>query len=149
MGLRVLQEQRQTPVFDQAKFCQTARKLDGEMRSSGARTVLLMTWERPDSIGYGVTTANLAAACNASGKELGAKAAPAGMAFARSLRGRPDIALYGQDGHPTMAGTYLAACVLYATIFERSLVGDPHFDASITAETGAYLQRIAAETLGF
>ena len=108
-----------------------------------------MTWERPDSISYGVTTANLAAAYNAIGTELGAKVAPAGLAFALSLRERPDLLLYSQDGHPTVYGTYLAACVLYGTIFGRSPVGNPYSDPSITAEMRAYLQHIAAESLGY
>jgi hypothetical protein len=145
----VLQEQSQTPVFDQQKFYQFARKFDQEIRSSGAQSILLMTWERSDSISYGVTTANLAAAYNAIGTELGAKVAPAGLAFALSLREKPDLLLYSQDGHPTVYGTYLAACVLYGTIFGRSPVGNPYSDPSITAEMRGYLQHIAAESLGY
>jgi len=48
-------------------------------------------------------------AYNLAGAELNAKVAPAGLAFAQALRQRPDLALYSQDGHPTMVGTYLAA----------------------------------------
>ena len=59
-----------------------------------------------------------------------------------------EIRAYSQDGHPTVNGTYLAACVLYGTIFGRSPVGNPYSDRSLSAETRAYLQRIAAEGLG-
>ena len=146
----VLQEQSQRPALENEKdkFREYARKLDSEIRANGARTVLLMTWERPDSIRYGVTTANMSTVFNAAGAELGARVAPAGTAFARSLRERPDIALYVQDGHPTTYGTYLAACVLYGVIFNKSPVGNPFSDKSIPPETRAYLQRIAAETVG-
>lgn len=145
----VLQEQSQTPIFDQTLFREFAGKFDREIRSNGAKTILLMTWERPDSVNYGVTTANLAAAYNAVGTELGAKVAPVGLAFDRSLRERPDLLLYNQDGHPTIYGTYLAACVLYGTVFEQSPVGRPDSDASIPMEIRVYFQRIAAESLGY
>ena len=145
----VLQEQSQTPIFDREKFYEFATKFDGEIRHSGAKTVLLMTWERPDSVGYGVTTANLAAAVNALGAQLGARVAPAGSAFALSLRERPDLTLYSQDGHPTVYGTYLAACVLYATIFGQTPAGNQYADMSIDANTRAYFQHIAAQSLGY
>jgi len=145
----VLQEQSQAPVINQAKFYAFARMFDDEIRRSGARTILLMTWERPDSKNLGVTTDGLAAAYTAIGKELGAKVAPAGLAFARSLKIRPDVALCIQDGHPTVEGTYLAACVLYRTIFELNPVGNPNSEDKISAGTEKYLQQIAADSSGF
>lgn len=145
----VLQEQSQTPIINQGKFFEYAGYFDAEITSSGATTVLLMTWERPDSVRAGVTFANLANAYNALGKALGARVAPAGSAFARSLREKPELALYIQDGHPTIYGTYLAACVLYGTLWSVSPVGNQFADPSISAELRAYLQRVAAETLGF
>ncbi|MBD1912950.1 MULTISPECIES: hypothetical protein [unclassified Leptolyngbya] len=145
----VLQEQSQIPIFDPGKFHKSVRKLDKEIRKRGAKTVLLMTWERPDSVSYGVTTASLADAYNAVGAELGATVAPAGLAFARSLTERPDLVLYNLDGHPTPYGTYLAACVLYGTIFERSPVGNPYGGRSIPRDVGVYFQKIAAESLGY
>lgn len=146
----VLQEQSQRPVIENEKdkFREFARMFDSEIRANGARTVLLMTWERPDSVRYGVTTANMSTVFNSEGAELGARVAPAGTAFARSLRERPDLVLYSQDGHPNTYGTYLAACVLYGAIFNKSPVGNPYSDKGISPETRAYLQRIAAETMG-
>lgn len=141
----ILQEQSQTPIVNQKKFYEFVRKFDEEIRRSGAKTILLMTWERPDSRKFGVTTDNLAATYTALGKELGVKVAPAGLAFARSIRSKPELALYSQDGHPTMEGTYLAACVLYRTIFEDNLVGNPYSVRSIPADIKDYLQEIAAE----
>jgi hypothetical protein len=90
----------------------------------------------------------LAAAYIAIGKELGVKVAPAGLAFAHSIRGKPELALYSLDGHPTVEGTYLVACVLYQTIFENSPVGNPYSERSIPSEMRAYLQQIAAENSG-
>ena len=139
----VLQEQSQTPVSDPQKFFEAVRDFDVEARAIGAHTILLMTWERPDSVNYGVTTANLAAAYQKVGSELDIPVAPAGLAFARSLSERPDLSLYSQDGHPTMNGTYLAACVLYGTIFGQSPLGNPYSDRSIGPDVRDFLQKIA------
>ncbi len=141
----VLQEQSQTPIVDPGKFYEYAGKLNQEVKNSGAETILLMTWERPDSVSYGVTTAALAEAYDSAGASLGAKVAPAGLAFAEALREDPNISLYSQDGHPTVEGTYLAACVLYETIFGKSPVGIRFADSGITEEDKTFLQNVAAE----
>jgi hypothetical protein len=143
----VLQEQSQGPVINRTRFFDAARRFDSEIRRAGAKTVLLMTWERPDSVRYGVTTSNLASAYTSLGAELGAKVAPAGLACARALAGMPGLALYIQDGHPTAEGTYLAACVLYGTLFEQSPVENPRSDQRIPDDKKAYLQQIASESL--
>lgn len=145
----ILQDQSQTPVLDPQKFFESVRDFDVEMRASGAHTILLMTWERPDSVGAGVTTEHLAAAFLGVGRELDVLVAPAGLAFSRSLEQRPDLILYSQDGHPTLYGTYLAACVLYGTIFGKSPVGNPYSDRNISPEIRDYLQKIAAQSLGY
>jgi hypothetical protein len=135
--------------INQKKFYEFARMFDEEIRRSGARTILLMTWERPDSRNWGVTTDGLAATFTAIGKELGAKVAPAGLAFAHSLQVKPELALCTQDGHPTVEGTYLAACVLYRTIFDISPVGIQYSQDNISAETRTYLQQVATDCSGF
>ena len=141
----VLQEQSQAPVINKIKFYNFARKFDEEIRRNGAKTVLLMTWERPDSKQYGVTTENLAATYTTIGKELGAIVAPVGLSFARAIRGKPELTLYNQDGHPTMEGTYLAACVLYRTILHESPLGNPYSEKNISSNVKEYLQQIAAD----
>jgi hypothetical protein len=143
----VLQEQSQTPVLAPQSFEQCVRQFDDQIRAVKAKTVLLTTWQRPDSVQMGVTTASLAAAYEQAGRQVDAIVAPAGGAFAASLAKRPDITLTSPDGHPTAAGTYLAACVLYGAITNRSPVGN-----SFGPEDGqerSYLQRIAAQTLGY
>jgi hypothetical protein len=145
----VLQEQSQTPIFDQRSFRTYAAEFDQVIRNAGGRTLLLMTWERPDSVSAGITAANLANAYTSVGNAIGVNVAPAGLAFARSLRTRPDLVLYGQDGHPTQAGTFLAACVLYASIVRTSPIGNPYSGDGISAETSVYLEQVAAASSGF
>lgn len=50
--------------------------------------------------------------------------APVGAAFQRCTREHPQIELYDQDrSHPSPAGSYLAALVIYATLFNDSPIG--------------------------
>lgn len=57
-------------------------------------------------------------------KELHAQVAPVGMAWKKALAQNPKLDLYQADkSHPTPQGSYLAACVFYATLFNKSPVG--------------------------
>ena len=105
-----------------------------------------MTWERPDSVVYGVTTTGLADAYTTIGTEINAIVAPAGLAFANAMAKKPDLLLYSQDGHPTHSGTYLAACVLYKTIFGMSPVGNKYGGGVTFSDWRTFLQQVAAET---
>ena len=93
--------------------------------------------------------------------ELGANVAPVSLAWQRAMEERPEVAVYSTDDvHPSLYGTYLAANVVYATVFGESPVGlayvppDTGFVVStgeviegVTAEAAAFLQRIAWETV--
>src|SRR5262245_11800529 len=141
----VLQEQSQLPVASNAVYMEFARKFNAEIRAKGAEVILLMTWERPDSKSYGVTTQNLANRINEAGRILNAKVAPAGLVFARSLERRPDLTLYTADGHPTIRGSYLAACVLYKVITGKSAIQSTFKPTGISDQDRDFLQKIAFE----
>ena len=143
----ILQEQSQTPVTDYKAFAEYAQKLNEEIKVSGAETILFMTWERPDSIQYGVTTSQLANNYRFLGQQLGIKVAPVGLAFANALQERPTLVLYSEDGHPTLQGTYLAAAVFYGIIYDQSPVGI-NYNAGMSDEDALFLQNIAARALG-
>jgi hypothetical protein len=144
----VLQDQSVAPVFSTPEFYTYGQDFVTAIRAAGARPVLLMTWERPDAVSVGVTAAKLAAAYEGLGAATGAAVAPAGWAFAASLKQRPDIALNVVDGHPTAAGTYLAACVLYRTVFGAGHVASVAQDPLQPADVQDHLKRIAAGELG-
>lgn len=74
--------------------------------------------------------------------------APVGAAFALSLKKHPEISLYGADNHHASAeGSYLAALVIYASLFQDDPVGAarefPNF--TIAADQASHLQEIARE----
>jgi hypothetical protein len=145
----VLQEQSQASVLDPELFFNAVRDFDAAVHLSGARSILLMTWQYPESLKNGVTTESLWIAYRSVGSKLGIPVAPAGLAFSSALQERPDIVLNSADGHPTIYGTYLAACVLYGTIYRKSPQGNSYAAKGIAPEARDFLQRIAAQTLGY
>lgn len=73
--------------------------------------------------------------------------APVGVAWKNVRDTQPQIDLYVADGsHPSAAGTYLAACVFYCTLFQESCV-DATFNSSLPAATAAILRSIASATV--
>lgn len=73
--------------------------------------------------------------------------APVGAAWKQVRDTHPLINLYAPDGsHPSVAGTYLAACVFYCTFFQESCV-DATFSASLPPDTAAILRSIASATV--
>jgi hypothetical protein len=117
----VLQEQSTLPLKNPARMHEYIRLFDQEIKASGAKTVLYMTWARrhewhrqPD----------LSETYLGIGKSIGAMVVPVGMAWQRVLIARPSLILHDKDNsHPSLAGTYLAACVFYAALFELSPEG--------------------------
>ncbi|MEO8589002.1 MAG: DUF4886 domain-containing protein [Flavobacteriales bacterium] len=74
-------------------------------------------------------------------------AAPVGVAWQRVRQDHPEIDLYQADGHhPTMEGSYLAACVFYSTLFNASCVG-ASFTSGLPPATATILQGIASSTV--
>ena len=140
----VLQEQSQYPVYESGAFIDSAQRLSAEVRKTGATPLLLMTWARPDS--PGVTTKALNSAFSNAGKRLKLDVIPAGVAFGASLAEQPGIVLNKPDGHPTREGTYLAACVVYATLFGESPVGNS-YTGGLDAEVAFKLQEKAGQAV--
>jgi hypothetical protein len=83
---------------------------------------------------------------NAVGREVGAKVIPVGLAFEMSYQRRPDLRWHDEhDGsHPSLAGTYLAAAVAYATLYETTPVGNAYnYNGKLPADVFKYLQQVA------
>jgi poly(3-hydroxybutyrate) depolymerase len=125
-------------------FRNAARKFAGIARKQGTRPVFFMTWAYT---GQPEMTAELDHAYTDIGRELNAEVVPVGLAFATVTKDRPDIALRIDDArHPTLAGTYLAACTFFAALYRQSPEG-LDYDAGLGKETAAYLQQVAWKTV--
>ena len=73
-----------------------------------------------------------------------ASVSPVGVAWKYVRDNHPNIDLYTADGsHPSYAGSYLAACTFYASIFHSSPVGST-FIGSLSANRALKLQQAAS-----
>jgi hypothetical protein len=152
----VLQEQSEYPAVAarrQELVYPALRALRDRIAEVGAVPILFMTWGRRDGcpeIGYqtyeemqaGVEEGYLEIA-----DEYGWAVVPVGVAWRNAIEQRPDLELWLPDGiHPTLPGSYLAACTFYAAIFRHSPVG-LGFLAGLPEEEARFLQGIAAATV--
>jgi hypothetical protein len=79
--------------------------------------------------------------------ELEVLVAPVGAAWQNGMARDPQLDLWQADGiHPNREGTYLAACVFYATIYRQSPQGLT-YTAGLAQEKAQFLQTVAAETV--
>lgn len=135
-----------------ARFRATARKYIAKIRAIGATPALYLThaYVPPHRRADPAMAETVARATIELANELDTLVIPVGLAFARSYAERPDLPLHEAfDGtHPNLYGTYLAASVVYRTIYARP-VADISYDyfGEIDAETAAYLRRMADRTV--
>ncbi|MDO9020682.1 MAG: SGNH/GDSL hydrolase family protein [Deltaproteobacteria bacterium] len=146
----VLQGQSVEPVLNPSEFRTYSLRLGGLASTHGARPVFFATWPRragdalyaqPWSGGtpQGFNTRMHAAYSEVAAMTSGGLAA-VGNAWMRALDARPTIDLYDPDGsHPSAAGSWLAACVLY-----RALTDTP-----APAETETAVTSLPLADVGF
>ena len=136
-----------------AKYRQTVKEFDALVRKYGGRTALY--WLPPHGQPGGKMppeelNRRLGEMTVSAANEIGAIVIPVGLAFQEAFRQRPGIKLQMgyDDYHPTVAGQYLASSVVYATLYERSPVGNPYdYFGAIDADTKAFVQKVADETV--
>jgi hypothetical protein len=139
----VLQEQSTLPVKNAERMKENVRLFDEAIRGAGAKTALYMTWSRrhaPES------QRALTDAYASVGQELGATVVPVGVAWQdfRSKHDKPD--LYDKDGsHPSLAGSYLAACVFLAVLHDENPAGIDWMPDNLRADDAKLLQRAACD----
>ena len=152
----VLQEQSQIPAVEELRQTQmypAARRLISSIRNRGAQPLFYLTWGRRDGWSetgmptYASMQSAIVDGYLAIAADQRVAVAPVGEAWSTLVtRGAP-TPLWQEDGsHPTEAGTYLAACVFYATIFRESPKG-LGYHASLSADAAAMIQSVAAETV--
>ena len=138
----IMMDCSQCPIHPQLKpvFHAFVKKDAEIVVKNGARPVLFMSWAYKDKPEM---TAQLAEQYTVAGNANDALVIPAGLAFARAIEGRPELELYQADKrHPTLAGTYLAACTTWAALSKKSPVGNS-YTAGLAPELAAYLQKAA------
>ena len=138
----IMMDCSQCPIHPQLQqaFHDTVKADAKLLAERGIRPVLFMSWAYKDKPEM---TAQLAEQYTRAGQANGAQVIPVGLAFARSVASRPDIELYVADKrHPSLAGTYLAACTSFATLYDKSPVGLA-YTAGLSADVARALQSAA------
>ena len=141
----IMMDCSQCPIHPklQPLFYEYVKKDSEIVRARGAEPVLFMSWAYADKPEM---TEQLAAEYIKAGKTNNALVVPAGYAFSNSLKKRPDIVLNVSDKrHPTLAGTYLAACTVMASLYKINPVGNK-YAAGLPADVASHLQAVAWET---
>ena len=84
-----------------------------------------------------------------AGKENNVKVIPVGIGFENAYKENPNIQLHNLDGtHPSLLGTYLAACIVYGVLYDDSPVGiDYNYFGKVSDQDRIFIQKIAYETI--
>lgn len=136
----------QCPIHPQLQkfFYDYAQKNSDIARKNGARPAFFMSWAYQDKPEM---TEQLAAEYTKAGRLHNALVVPAGLAFAASVTARPDLNLYVADKrHPSLAGTYLAACTVLASLYKTNPEGNS-YTAGLDVATAKFLQSVAWTTV--
>ncbi len=159
----ILQEQSQLPAFAesqlQAEMYPYAQKLSELVRqgSPKAQVVFYMTMAKkngdqmnskfvPEVATYQGMQDRIIASYTQMAQQNQARLAPVGLVWKKVHMNQPSFALYADETHPSPTGTYLAACVLYATIFKDTVTGLPSA-SGIDPAVARYLQKATDETI--
>ena len=161
----VIQEQSQKPSFNPAQVATDvypyAEILNDSIKSnySCSETVFYMTWGRKN--GDASNCASYPPICTYEGMQQrlresymemslnnNATTSPVGVAWKNVRDSFPSIELYSPDeSHPSIYGSYLAACVFYATLYQKSPIGSTYVPAGIGASDALNLQTVASYTV--
>lgn len=156
----ILQDQSQIPALgDQYYFSDMypgGSTLDSiaTATDSCTQTLFYMTWGRkngdsqncgfiPEMCTYEGMQARLRAQYLRIADTLEASVAPVGAVWREIIADSvPGLNLYTADeSHPSLAGSYVAACTFYASIFHRSPVGSS-YTAGLAPGTATYIQEM-------
>jgi len=159
----ILQEFSTLPTIERLRYNNmypAARTLDSIINSHEANTAFFMTWGRkyggrycigsycsPLFVDFYHMQDSLNSAYSEISNELEALLCPVGLAWGLSYSLDSNINLWqGDNSHPTLEGSYLAACVFYVKIFNESPVGIS-YTAGLDTSVALFLQNIAQETV--
>ncbi len=150
----ILQGGSSEPLFPEsrARFIETAVNYARIVRAKGAVPMLYMThaYVQPDHRFRADMISDIQNTYRKAGALSGSRVIPVGMAFDLSYRERPDFSLHKNfDGsHPNLRGTYLAACMVYLSLYGGDLRGLQYdYFGSLNRGDTIYLQKIAQRTL--
>lgn len=141
----VFQEQSCMPVIDPSSTYLFGDSLAWLTADSGGEPVFFMTWARKKDP---FMLEGLELGYSRMGFVHNSPVAPCGIAFDLIRRINPEIDPYSGDGaHPSIHGTYLAACVIAICVYDVDLLSSGVWQpVEITLEDGVVLRSAAVQT---
>lgn len=158
----VLQEQSQLPSFPPSQVATDclpyARALDSlvHVADSCAETIFYMTWGRkngdaancgfyPPLCSYAGMQERLRQSYLLMAQQNNAVTAPVGSAWREVRNQNPSFDLYQADeSHPSIYGSYIAACVFYTLIFQKPVYSLSYTAGIATADAYLIIQQTNA-----
>jgi Domain of unknown function (DUF4886) len=148
----VLQDMSLQTVCDLELFHEYVDRFVSCIKAAGAQAVLYMTWARQH---LPEMQEEISGAYQAAAQRTGAGLAPVGRAWDKYLKENSGAVLHVEDrSHPTFAGSYLAACVFFATIFKtdpteltEQLKHSPGATVSLDPEMARVLRKCADQVV--
>ena len=156
----ILQDQSQRPSFSPAQVATEvypyAKTLVDSIKSANTCTepLFYMTWGRENGdqqncqfyspiCTYNGMQERLRTSYMEMATDNNASVSPVGAAWKYTRDNYPTINLYSPDeSHPSLEGSYLAACVFYSSMFKKSPEG-ASFNAGLSTATASTLQEVA------
>jgi hypothetical protein len=143
----------------QLRFTKAIKKAVKRIQYKNLQPILLMTWGYKGNADMGIEIAN---AYTSLANELDVLVVPVGVAFWVAEQQLPEIDLFVPDvlglknktsdkpqltyrkdrKHPSNAGTYLMACVLYSTLYQQTPEGNI-FSAGLDPAIALKLQKLS------
>jgi hypothetical protein len=135
-----------------ARFRETVAEFSKKIAAAGGETALYMThaYVKPHKRFDPDMMDAVAKLYVTTGNANGSLVIPVGLAFEEAYRRRPDGQFHKPfDGsHPNFLGTYLAASVVFGSLYGESPVGNPYdYFGTLAKEDIAFLQNVAQDTV--
>ena len=160
----VLQDQSQRPSFppeyiddNVLPFADSLNQIIHQYNPN-AETMFFMTWGKENGDVENCSSFPILCTYNGNQKRLtetyiemsqiyNTKVSPVGVAWKVLRDSLPGLNLYAGDGsHPSIAGTYLGACVFYASIFQESCEGS-YFPMEVSSGAAQQIQYFADQVV--
>ena len=151
--LLILQGGSEEPLSKNSRviFNNTVKEVNEIAQEHGTKLALYMThaYVAPDKRYEANMINKISSMYINAGKENNVKVIPVGIGFENAYKENPNIQLHNLDGtHPSLLGTYLAACIVYGVLYDDSPVGiDYNYFGKVSDQDRIFIQKIAYETI--
>lgn len=155
----VLQSHSLDPLRNPEGFLSAGAELGVRVREQGAEPLLFETW--PRRAGHNVYNYFKPAGGNPEAMQLAVsdryaqladaenmRVVPVGQAWSKVMQQHPEIDLFAKDGgHPSIAGAYLGACVVFSVLTQHSPVAGDDASRGVSEADAETLRAVASKVV--